>query len=364
MESSRKKERAEEKPKDTKKSGQIFQMRQKNMSAMASSEIDNPMLNHMKAEIRKLYGEKVNMVNTNYILKPHEFKCIAKALSKSIWNEEKRIETVDEMVYAVDLLCNSEKHIGKSGGEEKEGQAVNSKEILTTVRFIASSIRSLVPQKEEGSSRDIASSTSVNLSDLKYLMDSLTRLQQEIAAAGHSTVESLVGERNRLKKTISSITEAFSLSPSDEVVGVLKNMQISKERGYVDALKLKEKNAECMKRSFEEKEHELLEKISYLKNENRLLRERLSEREDRTAEVLERGDALEQNILEIKKVLAEEERRIEEERQEYKKVKRTLIEYNKKMAHIVHDLVERIKKEQSERDRLVSLDGDLEEEEV
>lgn len=357
MKSSRKEEAAQETAKGTKSAKKGFLDKQAGRPILSSNETNNPVLDQMKTEIRRLYGEKVNMVNTNYMFKPHEFKCIAKSLAKVLWKEEKGIETVDDMIYAVDLLCNQQESKKKEGPE----QSIKDKEILTTVRFVASSIRALSSQEEASGFKDISKEESVEPSDLKYLMDSFTYIQNRIETAGHSTVESLIGERDRMKKTISSVTETFSLSPADDIITGLKNMQISKERGYTDALRLKEKSTECERRHYEEKEQIFKEKVLELENENRLLKERLGEREGRAEEVLERGDALEENISQIKKVLAEEERRIEQERQDYRKVKKALIEYNKKMAQIVYELVERIKKEQKERDSLISLDKDLDE---
>ncbi|KAI5181006.1 hypothetical protein NEOKW01_1247 [Nematocida sp. AWRm80] len=75
-------------------------------SHLGTGETDQVLLNQMKAEIRRLYGEKVNMANTNYTLKPHEFKCLSKVLSRALWNEERALETTNDIIYAVDSLCN------------------------------------------------------------------------------------------------------------------------------------------------------------------------------------------------------------------------------------------------------------------
>ncbi|EHY65352.1 hypothetical protein NERG_01798 [Nematocida ausubeli] len=314
---------------------------------------NSPLLNQMKTEIRRLYGEKVNMVNTNYIMKPHEFKCLAKTLSKRLWNEEKTLQSVDELIYAVDLLCN-----GQSLQEEAEAdeQTLSSKEAQTTIRFITSELNSLVPHEETRSTEEEGKSPLSSI--LGSLMGAKEQIKKELARAGHSTVESLVMEKTRQKNLINAITEAFSISPSDDILRALKEMHLQEERKQRDYIQVKEKNFECQKRHFDETMSLAAEKISCLESRNKELTQLLHEREDKASEVLDRGDALQQNILQIKQVLAEEELRIQQEREEYKVVKKTLIDYNKKMTKIVQELVERIKKEQRERDALAKMEAE------
>ncbi|KAH9386364.1 uncharacterized protein NEMAJ01_1260 [Nematocida major] len=347
----RKKDLAEEQPalKKLLKSG-----RKPAKSSLASMQevcVDSPVFNQMKAEIRRLYGEKVNMVNTNYIVKPHEFKCLAKSLSKAIWNNEKPLETVDDIIYAVDLLCS--KQAGTAQGLPDE--SVRKEELATSIRFVASELRALVPTEGSAAASPRASSLS---SDLGFLAEAKELIKKGLEKSGHPSIESLSAERDRSKAVVSSIMQAFSISPSDDLLGALKNMRAQEERRHRDHVSMKEKSIECQKRHFEELLQKANEKIMRLEERNREVERQLSEKKDKDAEVLERGDALEQNILQIKQVLAEEEDRIQKERQEYREVKKTLIEYNKKMAKIVQELVEKIKKEQRERDYLISLQED------
>ncbi|OAG33010.1 hypothetical protein NEIG_00828 [Nematocida sp. ERTm5] len=327
-----------------------------NTSSLCDSQQNSPLLNQMKTEIRRLYGEKVNMVNTNYIMKPHEFKCIAKALSKRLWNEEKPLQTIDEIIYAVDLLCNRQdaEQKEKEAKEAAQEKASNRKEVETTIRFITAELNALVPSEESATASAVPGEPSVSAC-LPFLMAAKDRIKKELESSGYSTVESLITEKNRLKRIITSITETFSISPSDEILTALKGIRILEEKKQKDYIQLREKNFECQKRHFDETIRQATDKISLLESQNKELNRLLQEREDKTAEVLERGDALQQNILQIKKILADEELRIQQEREEYKTVKSTLIGYNKKMTKIVQELIERIKKEQKERDNLLKL---------
>ncbi|KAI5188805.1 hypothetical protein NEMIN01_0173 [Nematocida minor] len=352
MDSVKKEETPEGRKKESKAEKRAQSALKQSASTLSAPPLDHPLLNQMKTEIRRLYGEKVNMANTNYIVKPHEFKCLAKALSKALWNEEKTLETVDDIIYAVDYLCSKK----QSAAEDGVDASVTNKELLTTIRFIASSLRALVPQVENRTTP----ANSLLSADLKYLMESKDVLETALTSTGHSTLESLAAERTRLKNIISSITQTFSISPAEDILASLKNMQKQEEKRYNNELLQRDRNAECQKRYFEETIQQAKERIAALESENKNLVRRLNERKDRTAEVLERGDALEQNISQIKQVLAEEETRIQQEREEYKKVKKTLIDYNKKMAKIVQELVERIKKEQKERDNLMALRDGME----
>lgn len=314
------------------------------IASMQEADANAPLLNQMKTEIRRLYGEKVNMVNTNYMMKPHEFKCLMKSLTKALGNPERKLETVDDLIYAVDLLCNKQ-----ANAVEKQ----NERELRTTVRFIASELKTLLPfpEKEAGESTGDAPLSEV----LKNLTEVKDRIKKELEICGHGTIELLVREKSRAKNLLEKIQQEFSISPSEDLINALRSIKIKEERKYKDELLLKDKTLHCQKKYYEEALEKAEERIVLVESKNKELLRRVHEREERRAEVLERGDALEQNILQIKQVLAEEEKRIQQEREEYRTVKKTLIDYNKKMAKIVQDLVERIKREQKERDKIIEL---------
>ncbi|KAI5171751.1 hypothetical protein NEFER03_1056 [Nematocida sp. LUAm3] len=314
---------------------------------LSTSRNELQMLDHMKSEIRKLYGEKVNMVNTNYILKPHEFKCLSKALTKALWGEERKLETVDDLLYAVDALCT------RAGSATQPGETECTTSIAEagiSIRYVASALKTLISSEN---SPALKSATLTD--DLKALSSVEEVFRKRLEASGYNTLESLIAEKERLQKMLQSITEKFSIPLGENIVTVISHLKEVEERRYAEELILKEKSIECQKRHFEGVVARLKESLQEAEAGKRTMERLLKEKEENTQELERSSTCLESSILEIKKAIEEEKQVFLMEKREYSEIKQALLEQNKRMSQVVQELVLRIKKEQKEKEELMEM---------
>ncbi|KAI5186325.1 hypothetical protein NEHOM01_1389 [Nematocida homosporus] len=317
-------------------------------SSTIANGTDQFLLNQMKSEIRRLYGEKVNMANTSYILKPHEFKCLARILSKSLWGEERALDTVDDLIYAVDALCN--RTASQTVFGEPAEQSPSLTEASVSVRFVTGGLKALL-------SSDVPTSpkTRTFKDDISSLAEAKDLLQKRLETTGHANLDSLIAEKERLQKSLAGIIAEFSIPPGENLLAFLRGIKRREEQKYAEEVFLREKGAECQKRHYEKTIAQMKEQSASLVAENRTLKRLLKEKEASTTEVLQASTSLEETVAQIKQTLEEEEKRANSERKEYSEIKKSLIEQNRKMRAVVQELINRIKQEKKEKEDLMAL---------
>lgn len=350
MDSSKKRSTPEERRREGRRTDALSAgRRNRNGAPGPGAYTDTALLNQMKGEIRRLYGEKVNMVNTSYIIRPHEFKCLSRSLSKAVWGEERPLETVDDIIYAVDALCNRAESAARPG--EPAETSTTLTEAGITVRLIAETLRALAGKESKAAENEKTTLTE----DICALSAAKNVLCKEINAAGHATVAEVISERDRLRAVIESVTKHFSIPPGEEIVTFLRGMRVKEEKKWSNEVFLKERSAECQKRHYEQQIRQANDSIALLRAENHSLRKELAEKKLSANEAATSSATLEETVAEIKKAIEEEERAAAAERKEYAEVKKSLIEQNKRMSHLVQELILRIKKEKKEKNELIAL---------
>jgi len=322
----------------------------KSQNAIQPPKTDQELLDHMKSEVRRLYGEKVNLVNTNFIIKPQEFRGIAKALAGALEMKDRKIETVDDLIYAVDCLCNRKEE--KTNEKQPEEEQAAAKEARVGIRFVTGELQRLFSSSGPRSGNARSSSLS---DDVAELVDVKNRFEKALEETKSANFESLLLERERTKETLEQVCEILSIPPGEEVLAGLKRIRAQERGRYAEEMKLKEKSLEYQKRYFEEQTSKMMERISELQGENRMLKRTIQERVASTEEVVQKSQTLEESISQIKRILVEEEEKIEKERAEYTEIKKSLLEQNRKMTRVVQDLVQRIKTEKKEKESLVEV---------
>lgn len=317
------------------------------------------LLEHMKKEVRKLYGQKVNMENTNYILKPYEFKCIAQTISRKLGQSGKEIKTVDDLLYAIDCLCNNKPdqtdstHAPDSASQQSPSSpSIAAEETAATLQALNDSLRALVcseREKEEKAEHKPASSLPEVLQSLQLSIDSLKHMLQE---KGCSTLEQALAEKEQLKRDMQGVSRIFGLASDEHILDALVVLRTRENEEYEKVFAQKEQSISCQRKHYEQTVSSLNTKMVELSIENKKLRHILSEKYDLTDQVAKHNAALEENIKEIRAALHEEEQKINERKTEYAQVRKILVEQNKKMAKIVSALTLQIKKEKQEKREL------------
>ncbi|KAI5189801.1 hypothetical protein NECID01_0707 [Nematocida sp. AWRm77] len=313
-------------------------------------EMSINLINQMKGEIRKLYGEKVNMKNTGYMIKPHEFQCISQALARGLGTESKELKTIDDVIYAIDCLVNKLAQTKEAG--ETQTQILEQRRAETTIRFSVDLLRRLVSSDLAGE----ASSQNKTLEESAAAANGAACALQSLLDMVHRpTVESLVVEKERTGRMLLSIADLYSISPGENLLDALTRIREKEQTQAEEEAFIEEKKLECQKRHYEECIARLNLSISEMVAENSTLKRLLQEKASSTAEMLQRSQTLEESIAQIRHILQEEEKKIEKERLEYLEIKESLVQKNKQMSKVVQELVSRIKEERKEKEELIHL---------
>lgn len=383
--------------------------KEKSKGAPPRAERDDLFLvEQMKLEIRKLYGEKANLINTNYIVRPHEFGAMARALERQLWGADaaRKIEGVDDLLFAVDSICSMrneescgckdemslaeikdarkaglyarirhlfeheraqqahpweerEKALKRDIAEMEKRREEYVSELYTSIRYANSALRQMV---DSGclSARGSPSESIVG-EELSELVSIKNDLEGLLAKAGLGSVRDLVREREERELQMLRAREALGLfSGEDLLQGVAR---VKKHHAGVLEMEIggKERALAYEKRHHEEEQGKLRLRLVDLEIENKKLRRIVKEKKDMTDEVGERSDSLQEGLRGLKRALEEEGRRSKQEKKEFEDVKRKLIARNRELNDVVRELVQRIKKERRELEAVEEAKEDLKE---
>lgn len=371
------------------------------------------LIDQMKVEIKRLYGEKVNMINTHYIIKPQEFSGMARMLESTIWGADrarKRIETVDDLAYAIDALCHA-KDLEACGCKEVMSQdeirAMKEKgmyakikdlfeqssmpkqetsieeaeraqvrlvekieaerdrellEIYSSLRYIGGSMRPMVDSALEQPERALECvGKCIVQGEIESLMETKERLGKWVERSKYSSVEQMVHEKEKSARTLERVKEDLGLFIGEDVLKGISRVRKEESDRLDMEVKNRERNMDLQKRHYEEELSKLRVRIVDLEIDNKKLKRLLKERVEVNEEVKERSGNLEEGIQNIKRALEEESRRNESERQSFDAIRRKLIERNRELAGLIKELVKRIKSEKKDLEMIEETREDLKE---
>jgi hypothetical protein len=369
---------------------------------------DSLLIEQMKVELRKLYGEKANLINTNYIVKPQEFNAMAKVLESQLWGVQsaKKIESVDDLLFAVDSVCNAQREEScgckeamsleeikemrrsgvysrvkeilereqrdlKSPWEEREkglrreiremekSREEYIAELYTSLRYVSSALRQMVNDSSPGSRS--SPSESIVAEEVSELVSIKNDMEALLTRAKIKSVKDLIQDREERETRLVRIRETLGLFAGEDLLEGIARIKKNEARALEMEISSRERSLEYEKRHREEETGKLRLRLVDLEIENKKLKRIVKEKNELADEVGERTDNLQEGLQSIRKALEEEGRQNRKEREEFEEVKKKLIHRNKELSGVVRELVKRIKREKKDLEIIEETKEDLKE---
>lgn len=320
---------------------------------------DALLVDHLREEVRRLYNEKVNFVNTNHVMTSQAFQSLTDILRRSVG--DRKIENVEELVYAVDEVCNrkGEGSIERRAREEKMMGVYRSlKHVVGTLRAFAGEgeMQKGEEEKEREKEKEKKPEDLVN-----ELIAELLRIRERVEGEmGRTSLGSLMARERGRSEALEGIRKEFNVGATVPLAVMVEEIKKAREEDLKRMrleLREKEKSMEYQKKYYEEEIRMLRVKMVDMEIDASRVRNVLRERTEVNEEIKRRSEGLDEGIRSIRDALVRESKRNEREKMEFEEVKLTLIQRNEELSNVVKELVKRIKEEKRDVEALTEVGG-------